>query len=436
MDYIHDNKPYEKFHDDIQGEIEKDPDQTTLEGQQERNLSNELKMTLDEFSPVSNKFLSMFMEILPFAVSAFVLIDSLVTQRFLPDDSMLLTGLLAVTISAFLLSYQINKLPGVLRGLWDGGLVDLRKNGQSAQSDDSKRVNRIWWRRLFKRSRPASGSLDEDYRIYIQDFQRWLNSRLSWILGLYFVWIISKPHPIHWGYSLDLALGRFCIYIIAFAIGLLTWRIIFIAVMVLQLGNRFDLAVKLQHPDKSGGLKPLGDLCFINALIVSVLGIYLGGWIFIMVIRNPAGQIPEIPFLIFSDQGDFISFFSRLLILFVILAILVFIIPLYSVHLSMLRKKAEIQHRLEAIGLRIDRLTRLLLERAEDMGVGEAEEIAKEIDQLQQVYESNRMTPVWPFDVSHLIKFITAQIPPVLGLTALDEPMKVLIQTILGINPG
>ena len=456
MDYLRENQPDEKTGDEIRGEVGEDAGPVIHEPSPAQILSAELTKALDEFAPVSNRLLNWLIEVLPLVILAFVLVDVLVTRQYLIGDLMLLSGLLAAAIAGFLLYSQIQGLPGVLRTLWFRGALDLRKTLRPVPSEGGKTVAPLWsmlparWRSPRRTPRPVSDSLEENFKTYLGDFQGWLNHRLSWLLGLFFAAILALSFPYRWQMGLtftwvgDLfrgiswvdSLGILSQIAIAYLIGLLAWRMIVIAVQVSRLGHRFDLDVQVQHPDKSGGLKPLGDLCFSNALIISILGIYLGGWIIAIdfSVSNQLGSTN--PLLDFSFYNLWEPFFRQLLLLFLILAMLAFFMPLYSVHLAMIRKRAELQQMLDGISSRIDHLTKQLLDRAEDMRVDEAEQIAKEISHLQQVYQNNSTIPVWPFDRSHLIKFVSTQTIPVLGLTNIGPAILDLIKSLLGLLPS
>src|SRR5439155_9401772 len=65
---------------------------------------------------------------------------------------------------------------------------------------------------------------------------------------------------------------------IGLVLGLLAWRMVAVGIYIYRLGTRFDTRVQVQHPDGAGGLAPLGEVCFLNALILIVPSIFLGIW--------------------------------------------------------------------------------------------------------------------------------------------------------------
>lgn len=417
-------------------------------------LSAELEDALQDFAPFSNTFLNGLVGFLPGAILAFILFDILVLRAFLVYDPMLLSGLLAAAIAGFLLYTQIRGLPDVLRTLWDRRALGLRKDRRSPASPPAGTPRSLWhwlpagWRPSRVAPPPLPASFEQAFHAYVGDFQAWLNHRLSWLLGLFFALVLAFSFSYRFGQGFSFAwfgylfgpipwvdsLGILGQIVIAYLIGLLAWRMLVIAVQVSRLGDRFDLHVQVQHPDKSGGLKPLGDLCFSNALIISILGIFLGGWIILIdfSLANPGSASLLAGF---GGYQRWEPFFRQLLLIFVALAVLAFFMPLYAVHLAMLRKRVEIQQMLDGISARIDQLTMQLLDRAEDMGVEQAEQVAKEIAHLQQVYQNNSQIPVWPFDKIHLFKFVSTQAVPILGLTNIGPGILELVKSLLGLLP-
>src|SRR5262249_37556209 len=124
--------------------------------------------------------------------------------------------------------------------------------------------------------------------------------------------------------------------------------------MVSRLGARFDFHLRLQHPDHSGGLRPLGDLCLTNALILSVPGIYLAAWLIVI----PGFGADH------NRYAVYVPYYEVLLAVIFGLALITFALPLYAVHRAMLRQRDRLQGPLYELGARIDALTRSMLAEA------------------------------------------------------------------------
>ena len=397
-----------------------------------------LSEALASFTPISNSFLKWALEVLPLILLAFILIDTMVTQGYLVSDVMLLTGLLAAAASSYLLYAQLQGISDTLRTLWNRGAIVSCRN-QPALTAEKGLFSMLLDKTLPARRRSKDRgptpdqTLDDHFRDYVVEFQSWLNHRFSWSLGFLFAFIIALSFPYRWGLGFTFtwipelfrgihwldSLGIISQILVAYLIGLLAWRMIVIARKVSQLGLIFNLDVKVQHPDKSGGLRPLGDLCFINALIITVPGIFLAGWIL------------AIPRLNLPFYMEWIGFFRQLLLLVFILAVLAFFQPLYSIHKAMIRQRSIIQQQLDELSKQIDGLSKKLLEEADELGAEKGEEISREITLLRQVYESNSAVPVWPFDKSLILKFITTQAVPILSLTNVGPMILNLVDSLV-----
>jgi hypothetical protein len=171
-----------------------------------------------------------------------------------------------------------------------------------------------------------------------------------------------------------------------------------VARCVQQLGVRFELSLQGQHPDMSGGFRPLGDLCLINALILIVPAIHLVIWIFLL-------------------QGSDLSLvYASMTLILLALAALVFFRPLDAVHRAMIRSGVEIRTELDALSVDIDQLAKHQLRAAADQRTDEVKELEEKLGSLRRTYEENRDVPTWPFDGAILGKFIASILIPVIGL--------------------
>jgi len=197
--------------------------------------------------------------------------------------------------------------------------------------------------------------------------------------------------------------------LLGLALGLVLWRMLIVALRMHELGNRFDLHLKLNHPDRCGGFRPLGDLCLWNALLVTVPAIYLAAWI-VLAPRTPYGT-------------TYVGLHTTFLAVLAVLAPITFIAPLWSVHGEMLRESARLRAEVDQVGQQIDRLSRELLERSEQMSADEAAATAHDLEIRQANYKRTEQIPTWPIDVSLALRFSTSQLIPLLSLTGLGKPI-------------
>jgi hypothetical protein len=147
----------------------------------------------------------------------------------------------------------------------------------------------ILWRRRLIIPR-GEGNLAGQYLDFLKDYNVWLNhQRYVWItrlLGLavavYSVWRLEfGPISPSWRLPLRLlisVLGPLAGYVL----GTLLWKMIATVIATRRLSYRFDLDVRPTHPDKCGGLKPLGDLYFAHAQVVLLAGLYVAIWVLIL----------------------------------------------------------------------------------------------------------------------------------------------------------
>lgn len=250
-----------------------------------------------------------------------------------------------------------------------------------------------------------------------------LNSRRQYIVGAAFVALVPAWYPF-WKAGLVhpvlIAAGYILESAGAFLLGLLAWRMLVVGLGVGRLGERFRLTPQLGHPDRAGGFSPLGNLCLWNALVVSVAGVYLGGWILLG---------PVSPYR--SAALEYISLYYRLLAIPVVVAAISFFLPMWSVHRVMVAGRANVLTELDRLGKSINDLSRKLLAEVDEMNPATSEELGKRLERMQRVCEQSQHVAVWPFNTGILMRFLGVQLVPVLSLTGIGQPVVKVIDTLL-----
>ena len=145
----------------------------------------------------------------------------------------------------------------------------------------------LWRRRLIIAR--GEGNPVKQYLDFLKEYNALLNhQRYAWVtraLGLavavYSVLRLDfSPIPPPW----DLPL-RLLIYVLGpiagYVLGTLLWKMIATVIATRRLSYRFDLDVRPTHPDKCGGLKPLGDLYFAHAQVVLLAGLFVAAWVLV-----------------------------------------------------------------------------------------------------------------------------------------------------------
>jgi hypothetical protein len=137
------------------------------------------------------------------------------------------------------------------------------------------------------------------------------------------------------------------------------------------------------HVDGAGGLKPLGDFFFYQSVTASIPAIYLAAWWFL---------IPLWPSL-----NEWRQTYLGLLVVAIAFEVLVFVLPMLSIHAAMREQKAELVSQTDQLSHTISLLQARLRE------AGSADErrgLKDEIADLTEEYWRVQRTPTWPIDPS------------------------------------
>jgi hypothetical protein len=361
------------------------------------------------FRAIESRPLSLLVRALPWTVLAFVG----VTLLYRNVDPMFITGLLAATCAAFLFGVLFGELPEVLGYLWKQQVFATRTSPGKQGAD-----------------------LAEAYLPFINNFQRDLNRGWSLLPGaaIAFLMFLSFSarfsngrdwwkHPLAWlatevrlrDWSYLVFAGS--LFLLAFVLGLLLWRVLIVAVAVYRLDKLFDFKLQLQHPDHSSGLRPLGDICLTNALILSAPAIFLASWLII---------IPGFG-TVHNRYALYVPYYEFLLVVVFGLAVIAFALPLYGVHRGMLRQRARLEGSLYELATKIDLLTRRVLAEAISGPSDQLDKLSKDLVALEEAYALTSAIPTWPFDRAILRRFSVAQFIPLLTITGIaPEAVKML----------
>jgi hypothetical protein len=339
---------------------------------------------------------------LPWAILGFALVAIAISRA----DVMFVSGLIAAATAGFLVRALGNSVPEVLTKVWARNLLASRS-----------------------RALPA---LELQFAAFLGRFQGAANSHWSWALGLFFAvaavpqFFLSPSMPdaaavfraagvsglfsvfVDWW-----LLGLLVVGAIGFFMGLLAWRMGCVGYYIHRLGGEFDCRIQSQHPDGAGGLGALGEVCFLNALIVIVPSIFLGAWR-ILITNVPTFRLA---------YGYLTDWFAVLLLVTFLLAIVGFVAPLYGVHQSMSREKTRRQRELDQIGNEMDRLTQRIRAAAEAGDPASVTGLTEQRAVLATVYENERDVPTWPVNTSLMRKYVVSQIVPLLSLTKVVDAL-------------
>lgn len=397
-------------------------ERATSEATEVAAAAAQIERDIQKLRPIRGRVLHAVVVMTPWVVlAAMVALVAAMAAGEVRPDPMFITGLLAAAVAAFLFQVLLHELPETMLELFRRGVFAVPQSPSGAEANPVEQTYCA-------------------YRAYIDRIYRELNSRLSWVcgLGIAGAMFMSFParyspyypagsawwlHPFWWlnGHDLrdwDFFGGLALQLALAFILGLLLWRMAVIAVRVAGLGSTFDFDLKPKHPDHSAGLHPLGDLCLTNALIISVPAIYLAGWLIV---------IPT-----FSQYAAYVWYFYGLLVLVFVLAVITFALPLYAVHLGMLRQRAKLLEPLYELGARIDGLSQALREEARTGSADRLDQLREEQETLAGIYQATSDIPSWPFDRSLLHKFSISQLIPLLSLTGIAPGIVSALEKVFG----
>lgn len=287
---------------------------------------------------------------------------------------------------------------------------------------------------------PTPGSdLLAEYDQFTREYQRLLHSGWRWLpvavsvgLGVVFQFL-SNPYadlyrPTGRPLMDGLALAHLTLlYVIMpliwdYFVGIAVWSWIATSITIRKLTPAFILNIQPSHPDHSGGLKFVAEFCqfmalplFIAVILASIYGIggVLTGWI------NVSRDVRAI--VLVSNAS---------LLIGVVLTFIVFLWPLWDIHLAMLDKRRAYENEFADRAAAAESRLRAYLDESK---LAEAKTARDELDTLQAVHPDKTGYPVWPFDQKVLLRFLTPQILPILSLVigGLNDTMRDALGSVL-----
>jgi hypothetical protein len=177
-------------------------------------------------------------------------------------------------------------------------------------------------------------------------------------------------------------------------------RSIAISLFLKDLVAHTEIRMLPFHPDKCGGLRPVGQLGLRNQYSLTIFGLNVV-------------VLAVVTILYLRVSPAIYGLIAAAVIGYVILGPLVFMGPLLPFRTGMLRTKAELMSEV-AQRLRVE-LRRLRSQLPSGAITKEDEEL---IDRLRKIGALIDELPVWPFDAGTLRKFLAAYVIPMLSAVA------------------
>lgn len=211
-------------------------------------------------------------------------------------------------------------------------------------------------------------------------------------------WIADGGHLIPAGYMF-----LYCIFLFYALIPIYILRIVAASFFLNDVVHHAELAMLPLHPDKAGGLRPVGRLGLRNQYGLTVFGVNVV-------------LLASISLLYLEVPRSLYGLIVAAAVAYLILGPIAFMGPLLPFRGGMLRTKAELMAEV-AQRLRVE-LQRLRAQLAEGPITKEDEEL---VDRLRKIGAVIEELPVWPFDAGTLRKFLAAYVIPV--ISALGYPL-------------
>lgn len=228
----------------------------------------------------------------------------------------------------------------------------------------------------------------------------------------------TKPDINFWiTYKGDFLLSGWCfifsIFIFYSCITIYVIRSIAFSVFFIRLVKYSELSMLPGHPDKCGGLRPIGLIGLRNQYLLSVLGINLVVFWYINLSY-------------FQDASSIVLLMALAGFSYLVLGPIVFMAPLLPFQGKMNTAKSELLREVsQRLRVELSRIRTLIkngsITRKDEDLIDRLRKIGSIIDEL----------PVWPFDFNTRMKFFSAYAIPIFGaLTSLSPSIREFISSL------
>jgi hypothetical protein len=242
---------------------------------------------------------------------------------------------------------------------------------------------------------------------FVRDFDRqyshWAWSAVSLLLSAAFQLIVAVPvHRtfVNWETSSPwifwYTIGFFVIF--SHIVILAIIRVIIVIRWFNRLFQQFRIELRVLHPDGAGGLSSLGSL---SVKIGYLIGIYGLGAV--------ATSLSESYITTMELTGPQLNpIITFVLVVYVILAPVIFFAPLGTAHSAMRQAKNEFLLQLsDQFQVERGRISAALASDSDELGA-----IIDRMEQLQKLYRIGKQFPVWPFNTQNIIRFASSIASP------------------------
>ena len=337
----------------------------------------------------------------------------------------------SLVVSAIVLI--LGAMPSVNRGnvfAWDmlllSGFVTFIVGialARSGQRRLEKMLDRLVHRGTLSTVEPLA-----DIKNYLEQKVRWWQIRGGVVVAVLIFTVFLFRVEMSWGTPRASSLAQLGLFETAWAsvAGVYLGRMVANGRVGWHLKSKsVSISVSPGHIDGAAGLKPVGDLCFYQATVVSLPGVFLAVWTFVI----PAWPEPAL-------HARYILWMHPYMALLAValgIEVLAFLVPMWWFHREMRKQK-------EGLLTKADELSSAIVTmRAQLAGSRTSEERSELNERLSfktKEYWDIEHMPTWPVDVSTIRKFTfrnaLLMLPLVAEFSGLHESWVKLLQETLG----
>ena len=271
-----------------------------------------------------------------------------------------------------------------------------------------------FWENNILRSKTKKERLVSEYNRQLEEVEKKINSKKSYIFAVMYVLISSVFIFINL-YRIRVEKSPIIVYndirlfplsgiathatyaLLYFLLVIIAYKGILLVFFLRKLHETFEFQANPFHLDGCGGLKPIGDFCIAINYIFFIFFVAIVAYL----------SFPHSKEL---DMGLYFSLPS-----YIFFAAFFFVYPLWPIHETMKEQKNEVLIMLkEKMGPAYYKSLDELIEK----GIGSDVETMNTVKPTIS-YETANIMRTWPFDVSGLTLFLVAASIPVLGVLAL-----------------
>lgn len=319
------------------------------------------------------------------------------TTGFL-DDPAFYTNLIAAAVIWAYYTWMPGGIVTVFKRLYDNRVIDgptqtSKYKGEKAYASFIEEMQTLfgkWWWSAAPLAVSTSATLILVLPQYLALGQSvaWTTDTLSLILALLWTWA-----------------GTYCVLL------LLIYSVLSIY-WLRRLFNNFRIRVRPLHPDRAGGLSPMGNFTLTLSYIIALIGIML-------VITPITRNYVKVGTLQFRWTTELLVG----LVAYVIAAPIVFFAPLSVAYNVMNEAKdqllLQIARRFEKEYSRVQEVLDEDISSLEDSSKI-LENSSKILRELQALHDTTSKFPVWPFNVSNITRFGTSYLSPITLAVSID----------------